>query len=152
MATATDLEVVLEAQGSLPNFRYDIIQPLVQGRVPIEGVRLLTSGPDESAGYYTSTKLQDGNFGLLDNNMGDVIPAIDAGWKIICLPVFIKRKPAYNYLWVRSDRGINSPKDLEGKTFSIVGYASTITIYTRGFLQHFYDVDLSKLRWLLSSP
>jgi len=148
---ASNLEIPLEAQGSLPNFRYDNILPLMAGRVPIEGVTLVPSEPMEGAGYYTNPKFENGDFGLIDTNIGDVIPAIANGWKITCLPVFIKRKPSYNYLWVRSDRGINSPKDLEGKTFGTVGYGSTITVYNRGFLQHFYGVDLSKIRWLLNS-
>src|SRR5215207_2515692 len=108
-----NLEIPLEAQGSLPNFRYDIILPLMSGRAPIDGVTLKPSGPNDSAGYYTNPKFENGEFGLLDTNIGDVIPAIANGWKIVCLPVFIKRKPSYNYLFVRSDRGINSPKDLE---------------------------------------
>jgi 4,5-dihydroxyphthalate decarboxylase len=84
--------------------------------------------------------------------MGDVIPAIDAGWDMRCLPVFIKRKPVYNYLWVRADRGIENPKDLEGKTVGTVGYSSSISVYTRGLLQQFHGVDLSQLRWLVNGP
>ena len=34
------IEVFLEAQGSQPNCRHDMILPLVQGRVPIDGVSL----------------------------------------------------------------------------------------------------------------
>ena len=152
MAAATGLEITLEAQGSLPNFRYDIIQPLVQGRATIEGANLTLSGPMASAGYFTNPKFKEGDFGLLDTNWGDVVPAIDAGWDLVCLPVFIKRKPVYNYLWVRTDRDINEPRDLEGKLIATGGYGSAITIYTRGFLQHFYGVDLTKLRWFSAGP
>ena len=150
MTTATALEVALEAQGSLPNFRYEQILPLIAGRVQIDGVTLVPSAPMEACGYYEKDKFKTGEFGLVDTNIGDIVPAIDSGWKITCLPVFIKRKPHWNYCWVRTDRGINSPKDLEGKTFASVGYGSTITIYTRGFLQRDYGVDILKLRWLLN--
>lgn len=143
------MDVTLEAQGSQPNFRYDIILPLMQGRVLIEGVTLKPSGPLDSAGYFENERFKNGDFDLLDTNWGDVIPAIDAGWDLACLPVFIKRKPVYNYAWVRADRGINGPKDLEGKTVATVGYGSAISVYTRGFLQHSYGVDLHKLGWLL---
>jgi 4,5-dihydroxyphthalate decarboxylase len=146
------IELLLEAQGARPNFRYDIIQPLLQGRATIDGVTLRPSGPADLAGFFDQPRFKHGDFGLLDINMGDVVPAIDAGWDMRCLPVFIKRKPVYNYLWVRADRGIDAPKDLEGKTLATVGYNSSISVYTRGFLQHFYDVDLSSLRWLVNSP
>jgi 4,5-dihydroxyphthalate decarboxylase len=146
------IEVTLEAQGFPPNHRYDLLQPLLQGRVEIEGVTLKPSASFEGAGYFDNPKFKDGAFGLLDTNVGDVLPAIEAGWDMVCLPVFNKRKPVYNYLWVRADRGIDSPKDLEGRTFATVGYASSISTYSRGLLQRFYGVDLAKLRWLLPAP
>jgi 4,5-dihydroxyphthalate decarboxylase len=145
-------EISLEAQGARPNFRYDIMQPLMQGRAPIEGVTLRPSGANDVAGFFDNPRFKSGEFGLLDINMGDVVPAIDAGWNLRCLPVFIKRKPVYNYLWVRADRGIDSPRDLEGKTLGTVGYSSAISVYTRGFLKDFFGVDLTTLRWLVNSP
>ena len=128
------------------------MQPLMQGRAPIDGAVLRPSGVNDLAGFYNNPRFKSGDFGLLDINMGDVVPAIDAGWDLRCLPIFIKRKPVYNYLWVRADRGIDQPKDLEGKTFGTVGYNSSISVYTRGFLQHFHGVDLTKLRWLVNGP
>jgi 4,5-dihydroxyphthalate decarboxylase len=149
------LEIQLEAQGARPNFRYDIMQPLMQGRAPIDGAVLRPAGVDDVAGFFNNAnnaRFKSGDFGLLDINIGDVLPAIDAGWDLRCLPIFIKRKPVYNYLWVRADRGIEQPKDLEGKTFGTVGYSSSISIYTRGFLQHLHGVDLTSLRWLVNGP
>ncbi|MGH2365652.1 MAG: hypothetical protein ACRDHX_13505 [Chloroflexota bacterium] len=146
------IEVTLEAQGFPPNFRYDIIRPLVEGRVQIEGVQLKASGPTEPAGLYEKPRFREGDFGLLDSNWGDLLPAIAAGWDMVLLPIFIKRKPAYNFLWVRTDRGINAPKDLEGKVFAAMGMTSAITTYTKGLLQDEHGVDLSKLHWLLNAP
>jgi hypothetical protein len=118
MASTKPIEILLEAQGAKPNFRYDIIQPLVHGRVQIEGVSLTVAGAMEAAGQFENPKFKNGDFGLLDTNVGDILPAIDAGWGMVALPVLIKRKPIYNYIWVRADRGIESPKDLEGSTFA----------------------------------
>ncbi len=128
------------------------MQPLMQGRAPVDGAVLRPSGVDDLAGFFNNPRFKSGDFGLLDINMGDVVPAIDAGWDLSCLPIFIKRKPVYNYLWVRADRGIDQPRDLQGKTFGTVGYNSSISVYTRGFLQHFHGVDLTKLRWLVNGP
>jgi 4,5-dihydroxyphthalate decarboxylase len=104
-----------------------------------------------SPGIYEDPRFQEGAFGLLDTNIGDVIPAINAGWNIVCLPVFTKRKPLLNYLWVRSDRAITSPKDLEGKTLATSGWG-VVTTLTRQYLQHFHGVDVSKLRWVAGGP
>lgn len=149
--TTTTREILFEAQGTQPNFRYDVIQPLLQGRASIEGATVRTTGATDVAGMWDNPKFKDGNFDLLDANWGDLVPCIDAGWDLKLLPVFIKRKPVYNYLWVRADRGIESPKDLEGKTIGSVGYSSAISTYTRGFLQHHHGVDITTFRWLLGS-
>jgi 4,5-dihydroxyphthalate decarboxylase len=152
MTTQSMIEITLEGQAFPPNHRYDLEQPLLQGRVSLEGVTIKPSAPMQSAGFFDNPKFEKGEFGLLDINVGDVIPAIEAGWDMVCLPVFNKRKPVYNYLWVRADRGIDSPKDLEGRTFGTVGYASSISTFSRGLLARFYGVDLTKLRWLLPAP
>jgi 4,5-dihydroxyphthalate decarboxylase len=146
------LEITLEAQAALPNHRYDLMLPLLQGRVEVEGVTITPSGATERAGYFENPKFQNGDFGLLDTNVGDVLPANEAGWDMVCLPVFNKRKPVFNFLWVRADRGIESPEDLEGKTIATVGYASSISTYSRGLLARFHDVDLTRLRWLSAAP
>jgi 4,5-dihydroxyphthalate decarboxylase len=149
--TQTTREILFEAQGTQPNFRYDVIQPLLHGRVSIEGTTLRTTGATDVAGMWDNPKFKDGDFDLLDANWGDLVPCIDAGWDLKLLPVFVKRKPVYNYLWVRADRGIESPKDLEGKTIGSVGYSSAISTYTRGFLEHHHSVDITTFRWLLGS-
>ncbi len=78
--------------------------------------------------------------------------AIEAGWELIGLPVFSKRKPVYTFLFCRADRGINSPKDLEGKRIGSNSYPTSITIWLQGLLQHRHSVDTSKLHWVTSSP
>lgn len=136
MTSTKPIEVLMEAQGAKPNFRYDIIQPLVGGRVPIDGVSLTFTGVDDTAGMFENPKFKNGEFGLLDTNIGDILPAIDEGWDFVVLPVMIKHKAVYNYLWVRADRGIESPKDLEGKLFATAIWG-VVTTYTRGLLQRF---------------
>src|SRR6185437_2446303 len=51
-------------------------------------------------------------------------------------------------IYVRSDRGIKSAKDLEGKTVGIPEWAQTAGIYARGLLAETYGVDLKKIRWV----
>lgn len=69
-------------------------------------------------------------------------------WKFIGLPVFPKRKPAYQYIFCRTDAGIHSPKDLEGKKVATGQYRIVVDIWIRGLLKHQHGVDPSKLKWL----
>src|SRR6185437_8638855 len=64
------------------------------------------------------------------------------------IPIFPSRVFRHSGIYVRADRGIASPKDLEGKTVGIPEWAQTAGIYTRGFLAETAGVDLRKIKWV----
>ena len=144
MITANPLEV------QFPLMRYDHTMPLLEGRVEIDGVKLDTVRTNSMV-FDDIAELREGNFGLWDLNMGYVLPAIEAGWQIVGLPVFAKRKPLYTYIFCHRDAGVNSPKDLEGKRIGTGSYPTAITIWTQGLLKDLYRVDISKLCWVTSN-
>jgi 4,5-dihydroxyphthalate decarboxylase len=127
--------------------RYDIVQPLLDGRVTVEGV---TFKPFKTSSmvFTDIPQLRTGDFDLWELNWGYFLPALEAGWKLIGLPVFPKRKPAYQYIFCRTDAQIHSPKDLEGKTVATSQYRIVVDIWIRGLLKHKHGVDASKLKWL----
>src|SRR5487761_1769353 len=145
MSTVTDLEL------GIPSMRYDITLPLVDGRVEVEGVRLKPARLTSMV-FGDVPALRQGDFGLCDLNLGYFLPALEAGWELTGLPVFTKRKPAFQFIFCRSDAGIYAPKDLEGKRIGSRSYRTALTVWGRGFLQHRYGVDLSKLHWVISVP
>jgi 4,5-dihydroxyphthalate decarboxylase len=124
--------------------------PLLEGRVPIDGVRLK---PVKSSSMINKEdpKLKAGDFGLMDLNIGYFLPAIEAGWEIIGLPVFSKRKPAYQLIFCHADSGIRSPKDLEGKRIGSRSYRTALTVWARGLLKQRYGVDFSTVQWVLQA-
>lgn len=108
MSTDRPLEI------EFPVMRYDITLPLLEGRVAVDGVKLK---PVKSSSMINKPepKLQAGDFGLMDLNIGYLLPAIEAGWEIIGLPVFSKRKPVYQLIFCHADAAIRAPQDLAGK-------------------------------------
>ena len=142
--TATD-----EIEIPVASLRYDITLPLIDGRVTIDGVRLKPGRGPGGTVLPKDSPLIDGSFGLVDLNVGNLLPAIEAGWELIGLPVFSKRKPVYTYVFCRVEAGIESPKDMEGKRIGSGRYVSSITVWLRGLLQDHYGVDVSKLRWVV---
>ena len=66
----------------------------------------------------------------------------------IGIPVFTSRVFRHSAFYVRADRGIAAPKDLEGKTVGIPEWAQTAGIYARGFLAETANVDLRKIKWV----
>ena len=67
---------------------------------------------------------------------------------MIAIPVFPSRMHRHSAIYVRTDRGIRAPKDLEGRTIGIPEWAQTAGIYVRGFLGEEYGVDLKSIRWV----
>jgi 4,5-dihydroxyphthalate decarboxylase len=67
---------------------------------------------------------------------------------MVAIPVFPSRVHRHSAIYVRSDRGIKSAKDLEDRAVGIPEWAQTAGIYVRGFLAEEYGVDLAKIRWL----
>jgi 4,5-dihydroxyphthalate decarboxylase len=133
-----------------PVMRYDITLPLLEGRVPIEGV---TIKPVKASSMINKEdpKMMAGEFGLMDLNIGYFLPAIEAGWQIVGLPVFSKRKPAYQLIFCHADSGIRTPKDLEGRRIGSRTYRTALTVWARGLLRERYGVNFSKVQWVLQA-
>ncbi|HEY1371176.1 MAG TPA: PhnD/SsuA/transferrin family substrate-binding protein [Candidatus Binatia bacterium] len=126
--------------------RYDITMPFFEGRVKIDGVKLKPT-KTSSMVFADYPQLREGDFGVCDLNLGYFLPAIDAGWELIGLPVFSKRKPVYPFIFCRADAGIQKPKDLEGKTIGTRQYRTAISVWVRGLLKHRHGVDIQKIVW-----
>jgi 4,5-dihydroxyphthalate decarboxylase len=133
-----------------PLMRYDITMPLLEGRVAIDSVKLK---PVKSSSMISKEdpKMKAGDFGLTDLNIGYFLPAIEAGWEIIGLPVFSKRKPVYQLIFCHADAGIRSPKDLEGKRIGSRTYRTALTVWARGLLRSRHAVDLAKIQWVIQA-
>jgi len=133
-----------------PVMRYDITMPLLEGRVPIDGVKLK---PVRSSSMINKEdpKMKAGDFGLCDLNIGYLLPAIEAGWEIIGMPVFSKRKPIYQLIFCHADAAISSPKDLEKKRVGSRTYRTALTVWARGLLSEYYGVDFSSVQWVLQA-
>jgi len=129
-----------------PLMRYETTRALLDGRVGIEGVALRPA-PTPPVIYDDIPDLREGNFGLCDLNIGYFLPAIEAGWEIVGIPVFTMRKPIHQFIFCRADRGIERPVDLQGKVIATRTYRTAFTIWARGFLRHRHGVDVSAVRW-----
>jgi len=71
------------------------------------------------------------------------------GAPFVALPIFLMRHFHHNGILIRPDAGIKTPKDLEGKKMGVRAYSVTTGVWTRGLLQEEYDVDHSKITWVV---
>ncbi len=76
------------------------------------------------------------------------ICAKEYGKKFTALPVFITRNFHHWAIFRSTTAGIETPKDLEGKTVGIArGYTVTTGVWARGVLAREYGVNLAKVNW-----
>lgn len=136
---------------SVSAMRYDVTLPLMDGRAAPEGLRL---NPVKTSSMVTKDmpQLRQGDFGLWDLNVGFWLPAIEAGWDLVALPVFPKRKSALQFIFCRADANIRSPRDLAGKRVGTRQYRTAVTLWVRGLLGEHYNVDIGAIRWFVQVP
>ena len=72
-----------------------------------------------------------------------------AGSPFKALPIFIFRRFHHSGFVVRSDSGIRTPKDLEGRKAGVRAYSVSTGIWTRGIFADEYGLDNSRVTWVV---
>ena len=123
---------------------YDHVRDLVNGEVRAEGTVLTAFVLPVEEIFYRFIKNRE--WDVSEMSFGKFIGyASQGGSPFVGIPVFPSRVFRHSAFYVRADRGISKPKDLEGKRVGIPEWAQTAGIYARGFLSETADVDLRKI-------
>jgi 4,5-dihydroxyphthalate decarboxylase len=78
-----------------------------------------------------------------------LIATANGGCPYAALPVFPTRCFRHHALFIRGDRGIRAPADLEGKRIGLREYTNTASLVLRGILAGYYGVKLERIRWVV---
>jgi len=117
----------------------DTNMPFVDGSVKVEGFELEIStfrSPDTIDAW-------DGSFGGLLQTKGR------GDHPYVSIPAYPNRKFRLQYIFVNNASNIETPHDLEGKRVFVGGTAGA---WARGALQNYYEVDFTKIRWVMAGP
>ncbi len=126
---------------------YDHVRDLTNGVVWAEGIALTAFVLPVEEVFFRFIKNRE--WDISEMSFGKFIGFASQGNSpFIGIPVFPSRVFRHSAFYVRADRGIRSPKDLEGKTVGIPEWAQTAGIYARGFLAETAGVDLRKIKWV----
>ena len=126
---------------------YDHVRDLTNGAVRADGIVLTGFVLPVEEIFFRFIKNRE--WDVSEMSFGKFIAyAAQANSPFIGIPVFPSRVFRHSAFYVRADRGIKSPKDLEGKTVGIPEWAQTAGIYARGFLAETAGVDLTKIKWV----
>lgn len=123
------------------------VQDLREGRVSIAGVTLdfveVKRMPDA---YRDMARSQP--YDICEMAPTAYLIAKTFGAPITALPLPMTRRFRHQGLICRQGKGINGPKDLEGRTVGVRAYGVTAAVWTRGILAEDYGLDVSRVRWL----
>lgn len=75
------------------------------------------------------------------------IRGIAEGRPLFAIPVFIKRGFVHENLYCRKGSAIRDVRDLVGKRVGVPWYASTLSVWIRGLLEHEYGLSAKDIHW-----
>jgi 4,5-dihydroxyphthalate decarboxylase len=118
------------------------------GSIPIEGVdaEIVTVEPQIAAFRRMVRQVE---FDVCELAPTTYIIARAYGAPFVALPIFVLRRFHHAGLLVRSDSGIKTPKDLEGRKVGVRAYSVTTGVWTRAVLIDEYGLDSSKVTWVV---
>ena len=124
------------------------VADLKSGIVPIEGVKpeFITVNPQIAA---FRRMVRDVEFDVCELAPTTYLIARAYGAPFVALPIFVMRRFHHAGLRIRPDSAIRTPKDLEGKKVGVRAYSVTTGVWTRGILIDEYDLDDTKVTWVV---
>lgn len=132
---------------TIASWDYDRVRPLVDGRVPVEGcdVNYLTMPVEEcfERAYF------HGEFEVAEIGFSPFLIALSRGpTPYVAVPVFLSRMFRHSAVYIRTDRGIDGPADLRGKTIGVPEYQMSAVLWFRGFLQDEFGIKPADINWV----
>jgi 4,5-dihydroxyphthalate decarboxylase len=124
---------------SAPTLRFRFFEPNVDTNRPF------TDGTVGIEGF--ALERVDGEADAWEQGFSALVGPVAAGEPIVCIPAFPNRKFRLGYIQVRSSAGIEAPRDLEGRRVGIYQWNNAASVWARGALQNYYNVDLTSIDW-----
>ena len=124
--------------------RFYFREPTIDTNIPI------TDGTVKMEGFDWEFADNEDDADAWDCGFAARVRAYAKGLPHISIPAFPNRKFRLAYIFVNSQAGIETAKDLEGRRVGIMQWDNTAGVWARGALQHFYGVDLRRINWMAS--
>jgi len=126
---------------------YDRTEALRSGIVQPEGIDL-TYVPVQSPPEIFARMIKNNAFDFAEMSTAMYLTLRAKNeFPFIALPIFPSKVFRHGFIFVNTNSGIKSPKDLEGKRVGVPEYRQTAAIWIKGILQNEYGVDLHSIHW-----
>ena len=125
---------------------YDRTRALFDGRVGIEGCEVIATAIEPEEAFHRAFKY--GEFDVSEISLSSYTLQVSRGeHAYVAIPAYVSRLFRHSGIYIRTDRGIERPQDLKGKTLGLPEYQITANVWIRGMLQDEYGVDVREVRW-----
>jgi 4,5-dihydroxyphthalate decarboxylase len=126
----------------------DRTRPLLDGRVRIEGVAFTHVPVDPEEIFHRAFRNQE--FDVCEISLATHLTlTAREGSPYTGVPAFLSRAFRHSAIYVRRDRGIETPADLRGRRIGVPDYQQTAGLWVRGMMLDEYGVTPAEVAWLV---
>ena len=126
---------------------YEIIRPLLRGKVEVDGVELtILTDMDLATRHWRF--LNNDEFDIAEVSGSSYLAARDNDLPFRAVPVFLHRRFRHGFMFINTSKGISKPADLRGRKIGVKTMMTTAVLWMRGILQHEYGVPLNSIEWV----
>jgi 4,5-dihydroxyphthalate decarboxylase len=126
---------------------YEIVRPLLDGKVEVDGVDLTVLTDMDSATRHWRF-LNKGEFDAAELSGSSYLAARDNDLPFRAIPVFLHRRFRHGFMFINTSKGIKKPADLRGRRIGVKTMMTTAVLWMRGILQSEYGVPLNSIEWI----
>ena len=131
---------------SLAGVAYDRTRAVFDGSVPVAGCEVIAHPMTPEEAFTRALRHQE--FDVTELSMSNYMTLVARGDPpYVGIPAFVSRLFRHSGIYIRTDKGIERPEDLKGKTVGVPEYPMTAALWIRGILQDEYGVKPSDIRW-----
>lgn len=131
---------------SLAGVAYDRTLAVFDGSVPVAGCEVIATPMTPEEAFTRALRYQD--FDVTELSMSNYMTLVSRGENpYVAIPAFVSRLFRHSGIYIRTDKGIDRPEDLKGKTLGVPEYPMTAALWIRGILQDEYGVKPSDIHW-----
>ncbi len=125
---------------------YDRCRAVLDGRARVDGCRILPTAIEPEEAFHRAFKYQE--FDVSELSLSSFTMLTSRGEApYVGIPAFVSRLFRHSGIYIRTDRGIDHPSKLKGRTIGLPEYQITATVWIRGILEDEYGVDVRSVAW-----
>jgi 4,5-dihydroxyphthalate decarboxylase len=128
---------------------YDRMLPILTGEVGVDGAKVVPV-PVRRPVELFGRMLAKTEFDVAEMSITHAyVYTAERRAQFVTLPIFPSRMFRHGFVFVHTDAGIRTPKDLEGRRIGMQSYQAAAPVWIRGILREEFDVDFGTVNWLM---